>query len=245
MIKRLGILLVICCMVQIAHAQKNRWFNVPFSEEYYEGHFIHVGINYTLYQNRFLVDLKQPLDSTLSNPAQLGLGTGISVNLTLHKNLQLHFNPTLIVYQQQYLNYSDSTHVSQKFFQREKDNPMSLEMPMRVRLKSNPKFYNNKRNYYKMYLLGGGKWNHDIGYKNTINQYISDNKVDVLYTKPNYFSLETGVGIEFFFTYFKLNPEIRFSQTVHNIHYPNNPSLLNDAMNKLGLRSLQFSIILE
>ena len=69
----------------------------------------------------------------------------------------------------------------------------------------------------------------------------------ILRTKRGYFSYEAGLGVELYLEYFKMTPEIKFSQSLHNIlgkpHQEPNP--FHSPIDKMFLRSIQFSLFFE
>ncbi len=67
-----------------------------------------------------------------------------------------------------------------------------------------------------------------------------------LVTKRGYVSLEAGLGVALYLTYFKLTPEIKFSQSVQNVletSVHGNP--FQTPIDQLFLRSFQVSLFFE
>lgn len=136
------------------------------------------------------------------------------------------------------------------------------EIPVQLQLRSDYKFinenYNNTLSKYRLYLVGGGKYVRHYSannyYNNNTNEIPASNPP--LIVKPDYFSLDVGLGLDLYFTYFKLSPEIRFSESLGNLlDHSKDHVLMNNltgyhnpymnALQRLALRSVQFSIILE
>lgn len=80
------------------------------------------------------------------------------------------------------------------------------EVPFHVRFKSEP--YNDMR----LYVVGGLKYSFDIASKSR-----RQNETRILQIAPTDFSVEAGFGMQFFFPYFILSPEFKFSQGINNI----------------------------
>lgn len=155
----------------------------------------------------------------------------------------------------------------------EKDgsNFSTLEIPFHAKLRSDYKYFNSSSNsnlsLYRLYLIGGGKLSRHL-YVNKYYQNMKNfDKIDPpLVVKPLYYNMEFGLGLDLYFKYFKLSPEFRFSQSLGNLlDHTRSRKLDNDrkitdingniitgvpnpymnALDRLGIRSFQFSIILE
>ena len=84
-----------------------------------------------------------------------------------------------------------------------------IELPLLFKYKSER--FNNTR----MYFLGGGSYQ-----LRTKSQ--EETNLDNIVTSGRDFSIEMGMGFEFYFTYFKWAPEIRFSHGLKNLYRPEN-----------------------
>lgn len=81
-----------------------------------------------------------------------------------------------------------------------------LEAPFMVRYKSEP--YSDMR----IFLLAGVKYTYDISNYSRVRE--DENLIQL---SPHDYLLEAGIGVQFFFPYFILSPEIKFSQGLDNI----------------------------
>jgi Outer membrane protein beta-barrel domain len=108
------------------------------------------------------------------------------------------------------------------------------ELPFLIRFKSAP--YKDKR----IVLLAGFKYAFDIQGNSRSRQISSLIKIS-----PTDFSLEYGVGIQFFLPYFIFSPELKMSQGVSNLLIFKNG--LNEAttIDKILSRTLTFSLHFE
>jgi hypothetical protein len=70
--------------------------------------------------------------------------------------------------------------------------------------------------------------------------------VDALLTnKSGFGSYEVGLGLDIYFEYFKMSPEIKWSQSFGNVLDKRELNKFNTPIDKLLLRSIQFSLIFE
>ena len=63
-------------------------------------------------------------------------------------------------------------------------------------------------------------------------------------TKQNNYSIEIGLGIDLYFSYFKFSPEIKYSYGLNNILI-NQDNIYNKMINKLTTQSLLLSLTFE
>lgn len=99
--------------------------------------------------------------------------------------------------------------------ERRKIESVFFDIPMLVRFKSAP--YKDKR----VFVVGGLKYSYDIASNSKTRQ--AENLVKI---SPHDYQLEIGVGMQFFFPYFILSPEIKFSRGITN------SLIYNDALNQ-------------
>lgn len=99
------------------------------------------------------------------------------------------------------------------------------ELPFHVRYKSHP--YKDMR----VYVFGGFKYSFDISSKSRgIDQDLNVSASD--------YSLEGGIGMQFFFPYFILSPEIKLTRGISNI------LINNDKTSNVGLLQRALSQVL-
>ncbi|MBX2816642.1 MAG: PorT family protein [Saprospiraceae bacterium] len=109
-----------------------------------------------------------------------------------------------------------------------------VEVPFHVRYKSEP--YNDMR----VYVLGGLKYGFDLQSESrTRNQDL------LLKVAPTDFSLEVGFGAQFFFPYFILSPEIKFSQGLNNVLILNSSQIQSNVLENVRSRAFTISFHFE
>ncbi len=108
------------------------------------------------------------------------------------------------------------------------------EVPFHVRFKSEP--YNDMR----LFVLGGLKYSFDIASK-------SRKRVEnqILRIAPTDFTYEVGFGMQFFFPYFILSPELKFSQGINNILIFNENIIQSNILENVRSRTITLSFHFE
>lgn len=261
-----------------AYAQRDKWrFFWNVDEEYNEEAAIHLGIHFNYYHSHYTFEKNQNWDNlslTSPNPSGQfqsivsrsghGLGLGIPVDYRINDRFNLTFSPTFVVLQGSAggagmeiegfrLGYVYGNGIEEEKLQHLQSNFPAFDLPLHFKVRSEPKYFGNSVHPYKMYLLAGGKWTRTL-MKDQYDLLDNNNLKELpLVFKKQHYSAEVGLGMDFIFTYFKLSPEIRFSQSIGNLldtkTYPHlsdptiNPYM--GALRTLGLRSFQFSLIFE
>jgi len=108
------------------------------------------------------------------------------------------------------------------------------EFPLMVRFKSQP------WKDMKVYVLTGMKYSMDMASNAKARK--ADDQIKV---KRHDVSYEYGVGLQFFFPLFIFSPEIKFSNSMMNIHAPDRSLIYSNMINKLAPRTITFSIHFE
>lgn len=213
-------------------------------------------------------------------PSGHGIGLGIPIDYRINSNLNLMFSPTFVVSQNQQLRFignipvvHEGDTISAFLYKRHKEEPPlgnvttasnpadkstvdrgnfpAFEFPLHFKFRSDPKYLNRKQNMYKMYLLAGAKYTTHIGRNKFYNNLDFSTTKIPLVVRSGFFSYEAGVGLDIFFPYFKLSPELRFSQSVNSLLDKNHPGLIDypspymNSLDRLLLRSFQFSLFFE
>jgi hypothetical protein len=181
--------------------------------------------------------IASPLTSISSTPtAGFALGFVSDLKLTEHTNLR--FTPGLV--------FSDV--VTNFRFQ---DSTMNVDKKVEstfVDLPLSFKFKSNRVNNYRAYLIAGPKYSMDIVSKKKrmedSGKYGAGKKPQ---TVPNALWYEVGVGLDIYFEWFKLSPEIKFAQTFKSVLQDKdrveNP--YTSPIDKMFLRNFQFSLYFE
>ncbi len=171
--------------------QKPYYFGITFA--YNSG-------DYKIYQSENFIasDSFQAVQSVHGR----GLNVGIVANLKIGNYFDFRFLPT-ISFAGRTINYR--TQGKQPPYSRDIQS-VFVEMPFHMRYKSQP--YKDVR----LFVLAGVKYSFDVASESRSHQ--ADDLVKVA---PTDFALEVGAGMQFFFPYFILSPELKFSYGLGNI----------------------------
>lgn len=144
---------------------------------------------------------------TLQN-AQVRTFPGFVLGGILDYKINKHFNfrvlPSLALGQRN-ISY---TFTNNKFNRDVKIESVYLEVP--ILLKYRTRRFTN----YGFYVVAGGKYSYDLGSNIDANRSIADPVVAVV---PHSFSYEIGFGFDIYFPYFKLSPEVKITNGLHNV----------------------------
>lgn len=160
---------------------------------------IHFGYFVGFNQYNYKLDYKNNPDKRTLINQKPGLSVGLIVDLKLKENLNFRFEPGL------YTNKSDVIFYDRAKFFQNSDTIRSIKstyVHLPILLKYSAKRYNNLRPY----ILGGLSTSFNLS-SNQNNP--EDNSNGTFRLKTNTFYYELGVGIDFYFQYFKFSPSIR------------------------------------
>jgi hypothetical protein len=229
-------LLTLCIALSYSFAQRNIELNLPDHDDklYYFG--IILGYNsshYNITHHPYFLqrDTIQVVESQNSGRIHLG----IMANLQLTRHLDLRCYPLNLIFSEKKFNYTQKLPNTQTN-SIEKQNVESIVMsfPMQVRLKS------DRINNFRVYTLAGWKYDFDLasnsGARNTEN---------IVKVKKGDYGVEGGIGFQFFFPYFILSPEIKFSYGLSNVHSRDESLRYSNVIDRMNSRMLLFSLHFE
>lgn len=185
--------------------------------------------------------------NAISSPPTQGFGLGFVVNRRITNNVDLRSTPSIIfsdrnlIYEYEQLppiNLGNGQTKTYDNIIEKKVQATMFEVPLGVKIKS------NRLNNVRAYFLGGAKYSIDIGSKKKtaddgeppLNKFVKN--------KRNYFSYEAGIGLDLYFEYFKMSPEIKLSYSPNDILLHNGTAFSNP-IDQLRLRQLTFSLIFQ
>jgi outer membrane protein W len=225
----IGFFLIISAMV---YAQSERVENLPTFDKRKLHYGFYLGIN----QNDFKLNLRNSVieNADITVDAAAGFNVGLIVDLRLHKNLSLRFEPGLMTNSKKiYFNHLTTERDSVREI-----GSTYLHVPLL--LKFNTDRYKNIRPY----LLAGVSYNHNFS-SNEANQ--DDNSSGQFRMKTSDFMYEVGLGIDIYLNYFKFSPSIRGVFAFNNeIKYDNDPnSKWTAPINYMGTRGVFLTFAFE
>jgi Outer membrane protein beta-barrel domain len=219
-----------------ARAQLRDNINLPDHDQ----KFYHLGIALIFNTSHFAVTPHPNLiksDSVLSvNPENTG-GFGLAGMHTFNINPHLEFRIVFpeLMFSYKNLTYNVTFPVSgQKAEATKQIESILLGFPVQV------KFLSDRMENFRFYVLGGVNYQYDLASNATARK--AD---DLVKLTPYDFSIEAGIGFQFFFPVFILSPEIKVSDGINNIHSRDPNLIYSNTIDKLKSRMIVFSLIFE
>lgn len=162
-------------------------------------------------------------------------GPGYSVNVVSNLKIGRYFDFRLLPgfsFTERNIRYQDLS--QQNLINNIKVESVFTEVPFHVRFKSEP--YNDMR----LYVVAGLKYSFDIASK--ARREAQDR---ILKISPTDFSVEAGFGMQFFFPYFILSPELKFTQGINNILIFNENIIESSILENVLSRTITLSFHFE
>ncbi len=212
-------------------SQRKEFFRADHDDwNYYFGMSIGYNVSsiHPTKDKRFLAD-----DSVLSaEPGSSGgVALGLLGTLRLNRRFELRANPQLILGGAKYFTYS----VNYPLRTEKKTLPSTIvSFPFQL------KFNSDRINNFRMYMLGGIKYDMDLASNSSAR-----NAEDLVKLNKSDFGYEIGVGFNFYMRFVTFSPEIKLSNGLSNVHSRDAALKYSSIFDKLQSRMVQFSIILE
>ena len=175
--------------------------------------------------------------TSLSSPVTPGFGLGFVSDFMLGNNANLRFTPGL-VFADVIVNYEfeNPSLSKQRIIQ-----GTLVDLPLGIKLKS------DRRKNFRAYVIGGAKYSIDIVSKKKTDDIALSPESKYLKSLKNTVWYEAGLGLDLYFEFFKLSPEIKFSQSRKSV-LKDSDRLENPftaPIDKLCFRNIQFSLFFE
>ena len=224
----------------ISHAQKKPW-GVPNKIDYDEQLFrFGFSISYNLFN--FSIKSKANLleyDSLMMiNTSPLsGFGLGIVSNLRMGKYFDLRLIPGLsfgdraVNYTIQYGNNSNNVFVTKKNVE-----SVYLDVPLIVKFKS------SRMHNFRVFVLAGAQYSMDL--ISAEKRQIARPRDILLKLRRHDFQGQAGVGLDIYFTYFKLTTEFKMSFGFVDLLY-HEDNMFSSSISSLKSKITQISFIFE
>ena len=174
---------------------------------------------------------------SMSSPVAPGFGLGFVTDFKLGKNANLRFTPGM-VFADRMLNYeyADPVFNVQKTVQ-----ATLMDLPFGIKIKS------DRRRNIRAYMIAGAKYSSDITSKKKTDDIALSPEEKFLKNNKNTLWYEAGFGLDLYFEFFKMSPEIKFAQSFKSI-LKDDDRLVNpytSPIDKLFIRNFQFSLFFE
>jgi hypothetical protein len=164
-----------------------------------------------------------------------GFNLGIVANLRLGEYFDLRFIPGL-TFADRMLNYSIKYNNNQEFISYKNVESVFLDFPLLVKFKS------SRMHNVRAYVVGGVQYSRDL-ISNAKKQAANPREIYVK-VYPDDFQVQTGVGFDFYLTYFKFSTELKMSFGVPNILVPE-PHIYSTSVTGLKTKVIQISFLFE
>ena len=205
----------------------------------HDNKFYHLGIALIYNNSHFAVTPHPNLlqsDSILSiNPENTG-GFGLAGmhTFTISKHLEFRVVFPQLMFSYKNLTYSTTFPSGQKTVATKQIESILLGFPVQV------KYLSDRMHNFRFYTLGGVNYQYDLSSNATARK--ADDLVKLNATD---FSIEAGIGFQFFFPVFILSPEIKISNGIINVHHRDPNLIYSNTIDKLRSRMVIFSLIFE
>lgn len=235
--RRKIVLLTMSLMLMLStFAQRAIELNLPDHDEkqYYFG--IILGYNASHYSvTHHPYFLSRDTISVVNSQNSGRIHLGIMANWQLSKHFDLRFYPLNLIFSEKKFGYTQKyTGDPNTAYETQNVESIVMSFPLQVRLKS------DRINNFRVYTLAGLKYDFDLASNSGARN--SDNIVKV--NKSDY-GLEGGIGFQFFFPYFILSPEIKFSYGLTNVHSRDESLRYSNVIDKMNSRMILFSLHFE
>ena len=225
--RKIGYLLLICLFTAELSAQiggKNLNYDDYKRKTYYFG--ISLGFNSSKHQVFHSRDfIGNPEIQLAQGAAALGFNVHGIVNYKFGEYFDFRILPGISF---------ATRHLDFNVDQRTSVESIFAEIPLHIRYKSAP--YRDKR----AFVIAGLNYSFDVASNSKTRQADSFIKIS-----PHDFQLEVGLGMQFFFPYFILSPEIKYSQGITNTLLYNKQIVESSVMEKLLSRTITLSFHFE
>jgi hypothetical protein len=151
----------------------------------------------------------------VSVDASLGFNLGFVIDYRLHQNISLRFEPGLMSNTKEltFIDPNVDPNVTHNF--KRDISSTYLHLPLLL------KFSTNRYKYVRPYIIGGASYDYNFSSNETNSKDNYD--AEFRMTSSN-FMYEVGIGMEFYFYYFKFSPSIRGIFAINNEIIPDNPN---------------------
>ena len=230
-IATLGILF---CAVSSIYAQREIYRSYRDDLPYYFGLTLGYNTSYlhhTKSANFFASDSIMYVNPVASG----GITMGLLGTLKINDHIELRANPQLIIGGSKYIDYTLKSIKPGEQTQHQQILPSTL-----VSLPAHFKLNSDRIENFRLYILGGVKFDFDLSSTST-----SRNADDLVKLNAADFGLEAGLGVNIYLPFVTVSPEIKFSYGISNLHKLDNGLKYSNVLDKLRSRMIVFSIHLE
>ena len=229
------LLFLLACQDMVLFGQKQK----PLNRSWYDDRLIHFGFSLGANTMDYNITSSQSFyytDSLFADVIHLfpGINIQIITDLRLNKYMNLRFLPGVSFGQRTIMYFKDQ----EKYGTDQRLESSFLEFPLSL------KFKGDRLNNVRPYIIGGLNYRYDLSGKKEFNDekpvYIRMKRPDIYY--------ETGAGLDFYLTYFKLGVEVKMSNGLANLiidDYPPGYEQYRNALDKVKSKIWVLSFYFE
>lgn len=198
----------------------------------------HFGINLGYNKSHFLFshhprflqyDSIQSVESINSS----GINLAWLVNIRLGDHFDLRLHPLDLTFSEKAFLYTEKYN-SDGIVTEKKVQAILLSLPIDL------KFSSDRINNFKVYVLGGAKFDFDLASNSGAQK-----AEDLIKLKKSDISAEIGLGFHFYFPFFVLSPEIKLSSGLINLHNRDPNLRYSNVIDKISSKMISFSFTVE
>lgn len=178
--------------------------------------------------------------NSISSPGTAGFGVGWVMNKKINQNIDLRATPSFVfsdrVISYAYIEpgiYNPGNPVAQRKVQ-----ATMLDIPLSLKIKS------DRLIDFRAYMIGGIKYSLDLASKKKTNDDLAPAVDKLVKNNKSFFSYEAGLGVDIYFEYFKMSPELKVSYSFKDILTHNNTAYATP-IDQAKLRHFTFSLFFE
>jgi hypothetical protein len=172
--------------------------------------------------------------SSVSPASKGGFGLGLLGTLKVFPNLEFRTNPHLIFASRSITYNLKYPKLDEEPIQEKLIESIYVSFPLQV------KFNSDRISNFRVYVLGGGKYEYDLASNSQKRK-----AEDLVKLVKGAFGYEFGFGFNFYFPSFIFSPEIKISNTIPNVHSRDPNLIYSNVIDRMQARMIVFSLHLE
>jgi hypothetical protein len=164
-----------------------------------------------------------------------GIAMGLMATARLSDHFQLRANPQLIIGGSKYIAFKlGSMKTGESVVQNQVLPSTLVSFPFQL------KFNSDRIGNFRTYVLAGIKYDTDLSSNSSTR-----NVDDIIKLKRNDFGFELGLGFNFYLPFVTISPEIKISNGLSNIHFPDANLKYSNNLDQILSRMICFSLHFE
>jgi hypothetical protein len=164
-----------------------------------------------------------------------GIALGLLGTYRLTNRFEARFNPQLVIGGSRFFTYTITYPDDNGHYTIDKTLPTTIvSFPLQL------KFNSDRINNFRVYMLGGVKYDIDLASTSKAR-----NAEDMVKLKGSDLGIEAGIGFNFYLPFVTFSPELKISKGLSNIHSRDPNLKYSSIFDQLQTRMITFSIHLE